>query len=356
MVSDRALTGNSVDTDADISNYLGQPNGDEFKPEEPRFLLDRMIGFGNITALEGLMKGGKSTVLGGVVGDVVGGLRLPGASKRRVLGPVLYYCREEQHDQGVKARVHALEGDPNLVLWPRGKGGLGIANVGFPGECERMEKVIKAEGVAGVIIDQLDSFVDARYNMAHGQPTRQVFDPLIEVASRTGVFIIAVRQWTKDEGAAAIFRGAGNVAWGAACRSVLAMSTLPGKKDWFVLSRIAGNFGATPPPLAFELKPVGSVGVPIWHPKYMVNQDELAGARFDAGQRDEGDDATKLLKAHLGDDWVPYEMLRFACPRFGCTERTLRRRKAELGCLSRRRTLDGKHFAEWHAPKGGWPK
>jgi hypothetical protein len=356
MVAHRALPGNSVPTDADTSEFTYRTKGRKLKPEQLHFLLDRMIAFGTLTGLEGDMKSGKSTFLGAVVADLTGGSRLPGGCKRRVLGPVLYYCREEQHDQGVKARVAALGGDPNLILWPLGKDGRGIANVAFPDHCDWMEKVIVKEGVKAVLIDQLDSFVSGRFNLNLGQPTREVFDPLIEVAMRTGAAILPVRQRTKDESALAIHRGAGSVAWGAACRSVLAVSAIPGKKDWRAVSRVGGNFGPPPPPLAFELKAAGLVAVPVWHREYGVSDEDLAAGQIDAGQRDEDDEAANLLKAYLKDEWVLYTVLKTACLAFGCTERTLRRRKVELGVIHRQKGGQGKHWSEWHAPKGGWPK
>jgi hypothetical protein len=356
MVAHHALLGNSVDTDADTSEFTYHTNGRKLKPEKLHFLLDRMIAFGSLTGLEGDMKGGKSTFAGALVADVTGGRRLPGGHKRRVLGPVLYYCREERHDQGVAARVAALGGDPNLIMWPRDIDGRGIANVAFPDHAKWMEACIVKEGVKLVVIDQLDSFVSGRYNLNLGQPTREVFDPLIVVAMRTGAAILPVRQLTKDQSALAIHRGAGSVAWGAACRSVLAVSAIPGKKDWRAVSRVCGNFGPPPPPLAFELKAAGLVAVPVWHPEFKVSEEELAAGQLDAVQRDEGDEATNLLKAYLKDEWVAYTTLRLALIAFGVSERTLRDRKLDLGVQHRQRGGQGKHWSEWHAPKGGWPK
>jgi AAA domain len=348
--------GKPASTRDDACEFTYQSNGHKRKPPKLDFLLPGMILFGKLTGLEGDMKAGKSTFLGAVAADLTGGHRLPGFRKARSPTPVLYYCREEVHDEGVCVRVKALGGDPNLILWPRAKDGLGVADVAFPGHCEELEKVIKREGARLVVIDQLDSFVDGRYNLNLGQPCRAVFDPIIDVAMRTGAAIILVRQLNKDASLPSIHRGAGSTGWGAACASVLAVSRLPGKKDWRAVSRVCGRFGGDPPPLAFESVVAGDVAIPLWHPEYKLATTELDAGQMDAGQRDEDDEATNLLKAYLKDEWVTYETLKGACLRFGCTERTLRRRKAEVGVIHRKASGNGKHWSEWHSPKGGWPK
>lgn len=352
----RSRNAKCTSTQESADEFTWNTNGHTPKPKKLEFLLDRMIAFGSLTGIEGDMKAGKSTVLGGVVADMLGGRRLPGGRKHRVLGPVLYYCREEDHEHGIKARVAALGGDPKLILWPRGKDGLGIANVVFPDHREQLEKAIVKEGAKGVVIDQLTSFVSGRTNLALAQPVREVFDPLIEIAMRTGTVIIPVRQWTKDRSAMAIHRGAGSVDWAAACRSLLSVSAVPGRPELRALARVAGNFGAPPPPLAFELQPAGEVAVPLWRPEIKLSAEELEAGQLDAGQLDEGDEATNLLRAYLTDDWVRYETLRLACPLFGCSEKTLRRRKVDLGVQHRQKGTAGKHWSEWHAPKGGFPE
>lgn len=356
MVARHALPGKSVHTDTDDDQFSFHPNGHARKAEKLVYLLDRRVAFGTLTVVEGRKGAGKSTFLAALAADVTGGTRLPGGRKKRTLGPVLWLTQEESYFTAVLPRIQAAGGDAKLILWPQGKAGEGPARMVFPGHFKELERVIVDEGIKLVVMDPWASFLDSRCNQNDEQQGRAVTERLIDIGHRTAAAFVLARHLRKNTQGHALDHGSGSVAIGAAARSVLRIEAFPGRPGWTVIVRVGGNLGPPPPALAWELVDAGNVASIAWRGEHAIDAEELAAGQADAGERDESDNATDLLRTKLKDGWCAWKDLHFIALNNGISDRTLRRRKAELGILSRRRQKDGQPFYEWGPPPGGWPK
>jgi hypothetical protein len=356
MVRSRIGDGKPVHTDTSTEAFCFHANGHARKVRKLTFLLSGRVAYGTLTVVEGRKGAGKSTFMAALAAAVTGGPRLPGCRKKHEAAPVLWLTREESYEQAVLPRIVAGGGNRKLVLWPQSHNGDVPPRMVFPGHFTELEKAIDLEGMKLVIMDPWTSSLDPRHNQNDEQAVRDFTDPLIEIGHRTGCAILLARHLRKSASGHTLDHGSGSVAIGAAARSVLRIDAVPGRPGWSAAYSVATNLGPKPAALAWQLEDAGNVARVVWGKELDLDADDLAAGTADAGERDERDDATTCLRSVLKDGWATWTDIRKAGLNYGVSDKTLRRRKAELGIPSRRCSGGGSHWSEWGPPAKGWPK
>src|SRR6185503_20307255 len=98
-----------------------------------------------------------------------------------------------------------------------------------------VDDVIRRYSVKLVVVDPLTAHL-GRADGYKDQDIRSVLAPLAGLGSRYGTTILPIRHLTKNTGAAAVHRGGGSIAIGAAARLILLVSLHPDDRSRRLLS------------------------------------------------------------------------------------------------------------------------
>ena len=172
----------------------------------------------------------------------------------------------------VKARLRAEGADLNRVLL------LDIreanSNPILPGDIDLVERAVREYRAALVAFDPALEFMEAGLD-SHKQQDVQLFAASLgNLAHRTGSAILTVRHLNKAQGVAAIYKGAGSIAFVARARMAL-MASKDKENGGRVLSVVKGNIGKDSSAVAFDIHEKDGSTVVAWGEAVSVTADEL---------------------------------------------------------------------------------
>src|SRR5262249_21774305 len=121
----------------------------------------------------------------------------------------------------------------------------------FPQALPMLEAEITKRKAALLIVDPIMAFLAGKVDTNGDQSSRQVLTQLRGIAERTGCAIFVIRHLNKKNGAAAIYRGGGSIAFIAAARSALVIGRHPDDPDIRVLASLKLNVGKKPAAVTF---------------------------------------------------------------------------------------------------------
>lgn len=202
-----------------------------------------------------------------------------------------------------------------------------------------------------VVIDPISAYLGEKDAYKDAE-VRALLAPLVTLAERTRVAVVAIAHLTKDSQRRAIHRALNSVAFVAAARIVLAVGLDPDddasdadtKRRVFL--HVKNNLTHAPPALAFRTTPTFA-----WEPGTLtgLNADAVLGAPLTTGEeREEGLDADALLRELLALGERPASEIFQAAKANGIAERTLYRAKRRLGIKTRHEGQPGKKGGSWH--------
>ncbi len=206
-----------------------------------------------VIALDGPSGSGKSTVARGLAAALTAGGCFPDGTSAP-MGNVSILAAEDSAAHVIVPRLIRLGADRNRVFIVDG-----VEHDGDPGwlnvraDAARLEQHVRENEISLLIIDPISSYIsDANGNAEH--EVRPALMPLVGMAERTGVTILAIRHISKGGEGRAGGRILGSVAWHDVPRTALMLADAPPAHQRAdgttrrVLEVVKSNFAARPKP------------------------------------------------------------------------------------------------------------
>lgn len=223
----------------------------EISPEPVIWLIKGLIPCGKLTLIAGDPGKGKTLLAGEIAARVSRGKPwLDGTLCEQ--GTVVMLSGEDGAADTLVPRLRAADADLSKI---RVCGGEELLDL--PDEIQRLEDAVEAEHVRLIVLDPLNSFLDARLNPHQDASVRRALAPLAGMAQRTGAAIVVIFHLNKDGGVAgkqALYRPTGSIGFVAAARASFLLAPNPKNENERVLAPLKFNLDEAPPSWAFEIR------------------------------------------------------------------------------------------------------
>jgi putative DNA primase/helicase len=263
-------------------------------------------------------------------------------------GSVIILSAEDDLDDTIRPRLDAAGADPRRVfVLPS------IADLRHD-FAKLREAIDRAPDCRLIVIDPVNAYVGPSDSHFH-TVVRRVFKPLVKLAVKKGIAILAVTHLRKNEGAA-IQRAAGSMGFVAAARAVWTVCRDQAHPGRNLLLPLKHNLVADPFGLAYTIESPAPLAAPAvaWQSAAVTTSatDALAAAKKPRGpEADELRAATDWLRGELAPGPREAHRIIFEGALAGFSERTLRRALYALeGATIKRDFRDGWSWSVPPAP------
>jgi AAA domain len=229
----------------------------------------------------------------------------------------------------------------------------------LPDDAGALGDLVLALDARLVIVDPLTAHLPESVNSWRDQSVRRALAPLHRLAEQLSCAVLLLAHLNKARGADALYRAGGSIGIPAAVRSALLLARDPEDPDGErgsqrILAHVKCNVGEQADSLACRIESV-QLDDGIGTARFTVTGTSTTTAAdlLDAPsgeERTERDEAADFLRAELANGPRPARGLIRGAP---CSERTLRKAKAELGIESDKDQFSGAWT--WELPKAATP-
>jgi DNA repair protein RadA/Sms len=206
------------------------------------------IAKGKITLIEGDPSAKKSWLTLAIAKAVASGTGLPD-TKRTPPAKVLLMNAEDDLEDTIRPRLSDTPDEALARILPLSEVPTLDEN-GF----KQLDKAIRENTPALVIIDPLFAYLQAGLNPNRADHTRPLLSQLSKLAARSNCAIVAVRHLNKRTSDQALYRGMGSIDLTAACRSVLLVVVDPQDSSKSILFQIKSNLAAQGAAIAYRVR------------------------------------------------------------------------------------------------------
>lgn len=311
---------------------------------------------GVLCLLEGRKSTGKSSLAAAIAAAVTGGPPLPGWT-----GPtaarVLWQASEDDWNSVVIPRLIAAGAIVERVGRLDVDAGFGRRRrLQLPDDGTILSDALRETSTSLLVLDPYVSLAGAGLDVRIEQQARAYLEPLAETCAALGVCGLLTRHLRKGSGGDAREAGLGSVAVANVARAILRCDEHPHEPDLFTLAVVAVNHGRRAPTRVYAIEP-GSAEYPriTWRGEVALTADAIAEGRGSEADRDEWQEADRLLYTLLSTGWVQVCTVSAFAERAGVTPRMLRRAKARLRIPSRLVGYGPDGAWQWGPPADGWP-
>lgn len=320
------------------------------------WLLPGLLPAGAIALIEGRKGTGKSSVAAAWAAAISGGPIPPGW-----VGPrnrrVLWYCAEEDWQSMSLPRLLGAGCSADRV------GCLALRDIqhkirppSLPRDAQTIGDLLMSAEIALLIIDGYSSVLGQGLSTSQDQQVRQAWEPMVPALAAARCSCIVTRHLRKGTSGDVTEHGSGSGAIMHIARVTHRCDRHPTESGAYTLSTVARSFGQPAPTQAYRLVPTTRDTVRVdWLGDSPLDAESIAEGRGSEAERDEWQDADRLLASAIGSDWIVSGVLISEAERAGISSRMLRRAKARLGVQSRRVAYGGDGHWEWGPPAAGWP-
>jgi len=332
------------------------------RAERTRWLWDQRIPLGTATLLVGREKLGKSTLTaelaaqlsrGALTGDLTG-----------EAAATLIVTFEDSAARTIKPRLMAAGADVSRVHLVTARRPDGADLVTLPSDVQRIGELAAETGARLVIVDPLSASLGADVDGHRDQDIRRALAPLVALAERQDLAVLALAHLNKSQGGDALSRVLGSRGLTAAVRSVLTFGRAPDAEEGSperVLAHPASNLALEAPSLAYrhEGREVhGDDGDTIPTNRLVLlgecdtRADELIVTRSNE-ERTATDGAAEWLEDELADgEWRAGHEVKAKAKAAGHSEKALRAARERLEIEYQRAGLAtaGRGQSEWRLP------
>ncbi|MCI0335135.1 MAG: AAA family ATPase [Planctomycetes bacterium] len=224
-----------------------------------------------------------------------------------------------------------------------------------------LEQVIRSlDNCRLVVIDPITAYLGASDSHNNAE-MRSLLAPLSELATRTGVAVLAINHLNKTGQGPAIYRSMGSLAFAATARSVLAALADPYDPEARVLVSLKSNLAASVDGIRYRIANTTTadangtgIRVPVvrWDttPVRMSADELLAASAQTAVSGPALAEAAEWLASTLRDGPRPALDLKQLAKADGIHERTLLRAKQRLGVTAARQGYGPNGLWAWQLP------
>ena len=311
------------------------------QPKATAWLCEGRIQAGAIISMEGLPGCGKSTVATELVACVTTGRPMFGDVELRAPKGVNWIGHEERLAESIRPRLDAAGADASKVAVYQDP-------PEFPRDYDWLEREIREIDSGLVVVDPIDAYLTfgGQSSSNNNADVRSRLLGLAVVADRTGATIIMVRHHRKAGGVAAVYRGAGSLAYSAVARTIISFFRDPDDKDRRVMSWSKMNEAKEPSSLVFS---IGEGRRVVWLGEDDRSAQEMMDQADERGGNREPraiDRAVEWLQTELADGPRPSREVEKAAKDAGISRSSYDRARAELRVKSERRFEAGE--AHWY--------
>jgi hypothetical protein len=322
----------------------------DITPRVLQWLWRWRIPLGKLTLLVGDPGLGKSLVTVDIASRVSRGVNFPDGAMCDA-GSVILLSAEDDPSDTIRPRLDAAGADVSRVhvfesvRAPRGDGSLADRSFDLKRDLPTLENALSmiTPDVRLVVIDPLSAYLGGADSNVNSE-VRALLSPLVALAARRGIAVLAVTHLRKS-GGAAIHRAIASIAFTAASRAVLAIAPDPGEPQRRFMLPVKQNLSAGSAGLAFRIEAPYGMARLIWE-SGAVNLDiNNILADFECG-KNQGSrrEAEKWLRELLSGGAVPVEKIRAEAQAEGLSWSTIRRAKEVLALLVSKDSYRGGWF------------
>jgi putative DNA primase/helicase len=327
------------------------------------------LAIGKLALLEGDPGGGKSWLTLGIATAIAHGAPFPVDSQRREPGRVLLMAAEDSLDDTIGPRLDSMGADTSRIEAIESASRSTYTAISpdaasdeisteqraifLTEDLGRIERVLSGGLYKLLIIDPLNAYIPASVDSAKDNAIRSTLAPLVMMAERYGVAVLAVRHLTKGSRDKAIYRGQGSIGYTAAARIVLLAGQEVNNGGRRVLMPIKCNLAPLADPITYSIEGgrfAWGVSAPGVKPEAVLAAEPEE--QFRTGTAEAGD----LLVDFLSDgDQPAADAQKHVRQRLGCSVATVERAKRERHIVSQRRGFGRQSEVYWHLPKAFQP-
>ena len=199
-----------------------------------------------------------------------------------------------------------------------------------------------------MIVDPIQSYLGADVDAHRSNETRPVLDGLARLAEEHKCSFLLVRHLGKAQTARAIHRGLGSIDLTGAVRTELIAGSDPSDATHRALVQVKSNLGQFGPSLGYAIAADGTFR---WTGESQLTASAILAPELNGERTGPMAEAKAFLSSSLNQVGRPARDVQGEALQAGISERTLKRAKAELGVVSRKRGMED--IWEWSLPEGG---
>jgi hypothetical protein len=320
----------------------------DIEPRPVQWLWPGRIALGKLTLLAGDPGLGKSCLSLDLAMRVSLGSPWPDdRTSTAPRGSVVLLGAEDGLNDTVRPRLDAMGADVSRIVALQGVKAADESDPRtFNLERDRLalEKAIVTAGDCRlVVIDPISAYLGETDSHKNAD-VRALLHPLGELADRHGVAIVAVTHLNKGNGAAAMYRATGSLAFVAAARAAWLVTRAANDASRRLFLPIKNNLAGVTPGMAFTIRG----GVVEWESEPVTIDADQALAAL-AGS-DGHNDVDEWLREALADGPVAPAQLFVAGKINGFTVNQVQRAKERIGAKSKRSGFGPGSTCEWYLP------
>jgi hypothetical protein len=222
----------------------------------------------------------------------------------------------------------------------------------FPSRLDAFERVLIRSQARFSVIDPIKAFLDPNINVNSDHSLRRALDPLFELAAKHRSTTLLINHLNKNEGARALYRGSGSLAFPIACRSSWLVAADPHDPGRRILAPGKNNYAARQPGLAYKITGTKDAPAITWLgecdalPEHLLARNRARGRPDHARAR-----AKAWLEDFLQSGSCPAVTVEAAGRAQGLSRPTVHRARKELG-VEKFRIRDGEQVVTYWALRG----
>jgi hypothetical protein len=300
-------------------------------PRKISWLWRRRIARGKMTLLMGDPGAGKSFITADVASRVSRGAPWPDGDSAP-LGDVVFLAAEDGLEDTLRPRMDALGADVSRIHVFTGvidREGSSERPFSLKTDIAQLDEAIQKYRPALIVIDPLNSYFGDK-DAYKDTEVRSVLLPLVQLAERTNVALLAITHVTKSAQGKALYRALGSIGFAGVARIQLAAGALPEDPERRYLMPVKQNANQAATVLAYRITPTEDPDVARFEwerdPVQGVTADGVFGAVAKSlDEQSAIEDAVTFLRELLEDGPMPaIEIIKLAKTE-GISEATLRR-------------------------------
>lgn len=299
----------------------------DFEEAPIRWLWADRIPLGAITLLEGDPGNSKSTLTYDLAARVTVGSPMPGSIDPTEPSGVVLLQAEDHLGQVTRPRLAAAGADLSRIR-AYAKPDISGEALLIPNDIRVIEEAILECEAKLVVIDPFTAFLAVNANSEQG--VRKALAPMVSMAEKLGVSVLAVRHLTKGGSGNAIYRGIGSIGLIAAARSALLIGPDPAADEphHYVIAQTKTNLSRASSLSYRTIKRGETIAIEWLGESRHSAADVLGGVAADRSALGE---AAYVLYSILADGPIEAREAIALAAKAGVSKRTLDRAKRALG-------------------------
>ena len=321
------------DANRDSATRPAFARASEIPREDVEWIWPGRVARGKLTIIAGDPGAAKTTIAIDVAARLSRGTAMPDDHVRAV-ADVLFVSAEDGAADTLVPRLIAAGADLSRVHIHHHREPLSL-----PGDVETLAGEIERTGAVLVILDPLSALLTVA-NSFRVSDVRRALAPVVALAERTRVALVAIEHLNKDVTKQALYRTQGSIAFVAAARIALVVGPQPGDVVRRVLAVAKCNLAPLAGSLAYSAVDCGGVPAIEWHGEVALSADDVLAGPVKRDRRTPGialASAEDCLRAVLADGPVRATIIEDVAREQGVSGPTIGRAKTALGVRSERR-------------------